>query len=156
MHSTLPKIWLFYTANSHLPIFSGNYFWNDNNIGGCGVNTGRSQLEQNCIEQGIGPNGDKEYKTKYDNNISALFEELSNGQYVARNIFTDLNPYSIENIKKRYKYRNILQEDYLINGFEDGALNFAKYFLKSLAYHKLNWIIIEYTNLYIGEKAVTI
>lgn len=96
------------------------------NIGGCGVNIGQSQLTQYCIEQGIGPNGNKQYETLYENNIPALFEELSNGQYVARNLFIDLNPFTIECIKKRYKYRNILQDEYLINGKEDCCLNFGK------------------------------
>ena len=96
------------------------------NIGGCGVNIGQSQLKQYCIEQGIGMNGDKEYSTLYENNIGALFEELSNGKYVARNLFFDFDPYTIENVRKRYKYRNILQEDYIINGAQDSAINFAK------------------------------
>ena len=96
------------------------------NIGGCGVNIGQSQLTQYCIEQGIGSNGKKEHETLYDNNIVASFEELSNGQYVARTLFLDLDPFTIENIRKRYKYRNVLQEEYLMNGKEETGLNFAK------------------------------
>eukprot|EP01083_Nonionella_stella_P231978 818761_1 len=96
------------------------------NIGGCGVNLGKSVLQQFCVEHGISPTGEKERKTAYDDQISSLFEELPNGKYISRSLYSDLNPYSIASLRKRYKYSQVLHTDYLLSGTEDASYNFAK------------------------------
>ena len=96
------------------------------NCGGAGVNIGRDLLEQFALEQGIGASGDKERKTKYDVTIPISFSETSKGKYLARTIFTDLDPYSINKIKTRYPYNGLLHSDYLVAGSRDASVNFAK------------------------------
>ena len=86
----------------------------------------RNLLEQFALEQGIGAFGDKECKTKYDVTIPISFSETSKGKYMARTMFIDLDPYSINKIKARYSYNGLLHSDYLINGAGDASFNFAK------------------------------
>eukprot|EP01084_Bolivina_argentea_P187696 323260_1 len=95
------------------------------NCGGCGVNLGQNILQQFAAEHGISSSGDKECKTKYDSTIPILFTETSKGKYVSRSLFTDSNPYSINNIKKRYSHNSLLHPEYLINSNSDACSNFA-------------------------------
>ena len=96
------------------------------NVGGCGVNIGKCALEQFCVEQGISSSGEKENKTESDEQLSTFFEETPDGKYVSRTLFVDLDPYSIENVRKRYQYSNVVHSDYMIAGKEDACGNFAK------------------------------
>ena len=89
------------------------------NVGGCGINLGQSSLEQLCAEQGIGQNGEKEYKTQHDESVSISFKEASNGKYYARSLFADLDPYSLSITKNIYKYSGIIRKGNCIGGRTD-------------------------------------
>ena len=96
------------------------------NCGGAGVNLGQNLLEQFAVEQGIGSSGDKECKTTFDSTIPISFSETSKGKYIARTMFTDLDPYSINKIKTRCSYNNLLHSDNLISGQSDASMCFSK------------------------------
>eukprot|EP01083_Nonionella_stella_P144892 453142_1 len=86
------------------------------NVGGAGVGLGQSSLEQYCVEQGISTTGNKEANTKHEDSLSISFTETSKGKFIARSLFIDMDPYTIQCTKSLYPYSNVLNESYLING----------------------------------------
>ena len=53
------------------------------------------------------------------------FEETSDGKFIARSISCDLDPYSINIIKRRYSHKHLLYSENLIFGKSDAEGNFA-------------------------------
>merc|ERR1719464_1787945 len=56
---------------------------------------------------------------------NVFFEETGAGQYVPRNLMVDLEPNVIDDVKNS-KYASIFRDDFLLNGAEDAANNFAR------------------------------
>ena len=96
------------------------------NIGGFGVNIGQYTLEQYCVEQGISKSGDKEYKTNYDTSLRTTFKETAKGKHIARSMFCDLDPLSINMMQCCYPYMPVLNDDFIIHGTDGSHGNFAK------------------------------
>ena len=78
------------------------------NCGGAGINLGQNILKQFAGEQGIGANGGKECKTNHDDSIPISFEKTSNGKFISRSIFCDLDPYSMNRMKRQYSHKDLL------------------------------------------------
>ena len=70
-------------------------------IGGAGVNIGKSCLELNAEEHGIGADGFLIDEENYDAstiNNNVLFRENSWGRWAPRSIFIDLEPDNIDQL----------------------------------------------------------
>jgi len=107
------------------------------------VGQGGNQLstaiwDQYRTEHGILPNGqrDEEWIAAQnakadkksladDNYFQTFFDEVNNGQKVPRNLGVDLEPTVIDDIRKS-KMGSMFHPEYLINGKEDAANNFAR------------------------------
>eukprot|EP01083_Nonionella_stella_P175942 614257_1 len=95
------------------------------NIGGFGVNIGQSSLAHLCAEYGLSSDGVQEREMKYGDTIHTSFEETSKGNYRARCLFYDLDPYPIHTMQNSYKYRNLVRDNYCITGKHGVNSNFA-------------------------------
>eukprot|EP01083_Nonionella_stella_P017737 49679_1 len=95
------------------------------NCGGTGCALGQNILQQFAAEHGISSLGYKQFKTPNDSTIPILFDETSEAKFISRSLFTDLDPYSIQNIRARYPSRSLLHSEYLLNGATDAGFNFA-------------------------------
>lgn len=93
-------------------------------VGQCGIQMGQAVWEQYCAEHCIGPNGEK-LDDNSAQNFLCFFEETGGGQYVPRSMMVDLEPNVIDDLKNS-KYAAIFHPEYLLNGKEDAANNFAR------------------------------
>jgi tubulin alpha len=93
-------------------------------VGQGGIQLGNAIWEQYCVEHKIDKDG-----TDLDgpNNkfFSTFFEETQAGQYVPRNLCVDLEPTVIDEIR-RGPYQSMFHPEFLINGKDGGANNFAR------------------------------
>jgi len=94
------------------------------NIGQCGVQLGETIWRQYCHEHKIGKDGKMKKKCE-DTSFICFFEETTAEQYVPRNIFIDLEPNCIDDVKAS-DYAAIFHPEYMIQGKEDAANNFAR------------------------------
>eukprot|EP01083_Nonionella_stella_P155087 500550_1 len=95
------------------------------NIGGFGVNIGQSSLAHLCAEYGLSSDGVQEREMKYGDTIHSSFKESSKGNYRARCLFYDLDPYPIHTMQNSYEYRNLVRDEYCITGKHGINCNFA-------------------------------
>ena len=94
-------------------------------IGQCGIQTGNQIWELFCMEHGIMPDGSNPNdKTPGEENdpYNAYFAELSSGKCVPRAIWLDLDPSTLDDIKKS-AYKEMYHPATLIAGKEDAANN---------------------------------
>jgi len=80
------------------------------------------------LEHGLGPDGRPDPNTKVDGDAGSFetfFTETSNGKYVPRSIFVDLDPSPIDEIRTG-AYRQLFHPEFLISGKEDAANNYAR------------------------------
>ena len=110
------------------------------NCGGAGITLGQTIVEQFAAEQGIASNGEEEYKTEYTSSIPISFQETSDGKFISRSLFCDLDPYSVNTLKRRYSHKNLLSPINLICRESDAADNFA------IGYHSKGKEIIDTIN----------
>ncbi|XP_074499453.1 tubulin alpha chain-like [Sebastes fasciatus] len=96
-------------------------------VGQAGVQIGNSCWELYCLEHGIQPDGQMTDKTLGGGNDSfnTFFSETEAGQHVPRNIFVDLEPTVIDQVRTG-TYRQLFHPEQLITGKEDAANNYAR------------------------------
>eukprot|EP01084_Bolivina_argentea_P086829 156905_1 len=96
------------------------------NVGGAGIGIGKALLTQYCAERGISSDGKKIDERGSDGTLSIQFDESMKGQYTARSLMIDTDPYTINNIRTSYQYKSLFHsDDYLIPGKHDASSNFA-------------------------------
>lgn len=96
-------------------------------VGQGGIQLGNSVWDQYCEEHKIETDGSRNDLIKDDKSFTTFFDETQCGQYVPRNICVDLEPNVINDVK-RGKRQGMYHPDFLINGSEDAANNFARGF----------------------------
>jgi len=100
-------------------------------VGQGGCQLGNAVWEQYCTEHLIENDGTRdaaklaEKGLSDDNNFMTFFEETNAGQYVPRNLSVDLEPTVIDDIR-RGKRQAMYHPEFLVNGKEDAANNFAR------------------------------
>ncbi|KXN71605.1 tubulin, alpha, ubiquitous [Conidiobolus coronatus NRRL 28638] len=93
-------------------------------VGQAGVQIGNACWELYCLEHGIGQDG-KLGENGLIGNPGTFFSETSNGRYVPRTVFVDLEPSVIDEVRTG-PYRELFHPDTLISGKEDAANNYAR------------------------------
>ena len=94
-------------------------------IGQGGVQVGNACWELFCLEHGISPDGIMRNPTDDNDRVGTFFQETSWGKYVPRNLFLDLEPTVIDEVRTG-AYRHLYHPEQLISGKEDAANNFAR------------------------------
>ncbi|KAK9418129.1 putative Tubulin alpha chain [Seiridium unicorne] len=98
-------------------------------LGQAGTQLGNSAWELYLLEHGLGRDGrpsTEEGKDAVDGgSYETFFTETSNGKYVPRSIFVDLDPSPIDEIRTG-DYRQLFHPELLISGKEDAANNYAR------------------------------
>jgi len=80
------------------------------------------------LEHGLGPDGRPDPNAgelAEGGSFETFFTETSNGKYVPRTIFFDLDPSPIDEIRTG-DYRSLFHPEYLVSGKEDAANNYAR------------------------------
>jgi tubulin alpha len=80
------------------------------------------------LEHGLGADGRPDPKAGEvgeNGSFETFFTETSNGKYVPRSIFVDLDPSPIDEIRTG-TYRQLFHPELLISGKEDAANNYAR------------------------------
>ena len=79
------------------------------------------------LEHGLGADGrpDPNLNVGDGGSYETFFTETSNGKYVPRSIFVDLDPSPIDEIRTG-SYRQLFHPELLISGKEDAANNYAR------------------------------
>lgn len=99
-------------------------------IGQAGVQIGNECWELFCLEHGIQPNGqvtsESEQSAKQDSSsLTTFFSETSNGGYVPRALFADLEP-TVVDVLRTGKYKQLFHPQQMVTGREDAANNYAR------------------------------
>jgi len=95
-------------------------------LGQAGVQLGNNVWELYCMEHGILPNGIRNDKIGKENDSQdTIFSSASNGKFVPRSVFVDLEPTVIDEVRTG-PYRQLFSPDQLISGKEDAANNYAR------------------------------
>ncbi|KAI6661015.1 Alpha-tubulin [Oopsacas minuta] len=97
-------------------------------IGQAGCQIGEACWELYCLEHGLDENGcltDPLSNIIGEDSINTFYNELSNGQYVPRAVFMDLEPSVIDKVRKGH-YSNMYNPSQLISGKEDASNNYAR------------------------------
>jgi tubulin alpha len=92
-------------------------------VGQAGVQLGSEIWRQYNAEHGIGADGKRDGKD--DKSFLTFYEETGAGQFVPRNLFTDLESNVIDDIKSS-EIAGMFHPDFLVAGIEDAANNFAR------------------------------
>lgn len=97
-------------------------------LGQAGIQVGNACWELFCLEHGINNDGtmtNNETQAIADDSFGTFFSETGSGRYVPRNIFFDMEPTMIDEIRQG-SYKNLFHPDQLISGKEDASNNFAR------------------------------
>jgi len=96
-------------------------------IGQGGIQLGNAIWDQYREEHKISTAGgmDVSDREKGDDYFLTFFEETSAGQYVPRNVYVDLEPTVIDDVR-RGACASLFHPEYLVNAKEDAANNFAR------------------------------
>jgi len=100
-------------------------------VGQGGCQLGNAVWEQYCREHYIENDGTRDLgamdsaEMAEDKNFLTFFEETNAGQFVPRNLSVDLEPTVIDDIR-RGKRQAMYHPEFLVNGKEDAANNFAR------------------------------
>ncbi|EON64287.1 tubulin alpha-2 chain [Coniosporium apollinis CBS 100218] len=97
-------------------------------IGQAGVQLGNSAWELYLLEHGLKPDGRPDTASENageGGSFQTFFNETSNGKYVPRSIFVDLDPSPIDEIRTG-AYRQLFHPELLISGKEDASNNYAR------------------------------
>ncbi|CAD5206982.1 unnamed protein product [Bursaphelenchus okinawaensis] len=92
-------------------------------VGQAGVQIGNACWELFCLEHGIRADG--ECIDEVDKSLGTFFQESSNGKFVPRTVFVDLEPTVIDEVRTG-AYRQLYHPAQLITGKEDAANNYAR------------------------------
>jgi len=95
-------------------------------LGQAGVQLGSAVWAQYAEEHDIDPDGTKQddYNPE-DRQLFTFFEEAANGRIVPRNLFVDLEPNVVDDVKNG-PYGRMFNPNMLLHGTEDAANNFAR------------------------------
>jgi len=93
-------------------------------VGQGGIQVGNAIWKQYCTEHAIGLDG-KKTEPSNDNYYKTFFEETVTGQLVPRNLGVDLEPTVLDDVR-RGKMKALFHPEFLVNGKEDAANNFAR------------------------------
>jgi len=94
------------------------------NVGQAGIQLGNAVWTQYTTEHGINPDGTLANKES-DKYFTTFFEETGTGQFVPRQIAVDLEPSVVDDVRTG-EYAQLFHPEYLLNGKEDAANNFAR------------------------------
>jgi len=94
-------------------------------VGQGGIQLGNCVWDLYCAEHNIADSGEASEATKENNYFKTFFEETGVGQCVPRNLYVDLEPTVIDDVRRGRK-ANFFHPDFLVNGKEDAANNFAR------------------------------
>ena len=94
-------------------------------LGGAGVQLGEACWEQYTAEHSIGANGKLESGGLADSGTNAIFSQASDGHYVPRAVFADLDPQSLR-VFRRTAVGSLCSADSFISAKEDAASNFFR------------------------------
>jgi len=96
-------------------------------VGQGGVQLGNAIWAQYCAEHKISNTGNMpaDVREKCDEYFLTFFEETSAGQFVPRNIYVDLEPTVLDDVR-RGSTASLFHPEYLVNAKEDAANNFAR------------------------------
>jgi tubulin alpha len=98
-------------------------------IGQAGIQLGNAIWTQYTKEHKINPDGTiddgNKPTTDKDKYFTTFFEETSAGQYVPRQVTVDLEPTVVDDVRTG-KYSQLFHPEFLLNGKEDAANNFAR------------------------------
>jgi len=99
-------------------------------VGQGGIQLGNAVWSQYLAEHNISNMGEKMSETKNskgeeDANFLTFFNEGQTGNCVPRNLYVDLEPTVVDEVKKG-KQSKLFHQDYLLNAKEDAANNFAR------------------------------
>ncbi|KAH7724549.1 alpha-tubulin [Aphelenchoides avenae] len=98
-------------------------------IGQAGSQIGNACWELYCQEHGIGRDGvvmeDETRKHHQQQSFNTFYTESSNGKYVPRAVFVDLEPTVLDEIRTG-SFRQLFHPDQLVSGMEDAANNYAR------------------------------
>jgi tubulin alpha len=97
-------------------------------LGQAGAQLGNSAWELYLLEHGLGMDGRPDPNATdiaEGGSFETFFTETSNGKYVPRSIFVDLDPSPIDEIRTG-SYRQLFHPELLISGKEDAANNYAR------------------------------
>jgi tubulin alpha len=94
-------------------------------VGQAGVQLGAEVWRQYCAEHSIKHDGTRDEETTGEPSFLTFFEETGAGQFVPRNLFVDLEPNVIDDIKAS-DIAKMFHPDFLVHGKEDAANNFAR------------------------------
>jgi len=95
------------------------------NVGQAGIQLGNAVWKQYCTEHGIEKDGTLENEESKDKYFTTFYEETGAGQFVPRNITVDLEPTVVDDVRTG-EYAQMFHPEYLLNGKEDAANNFAR------------------------------
>jgi len=96
------------------------------NVGQAGIQLSSGVWAQYCCEHNINRNGTLTDE-RTDKSFQTFFEEQKSGQFVPRNISVDLEPSVLDDVRMG-PYAQLFHPDFLVNGMEDAANNFARGF----------------------------
>jgi len=98
-------------------------------VGQGGIQLSNAIWDQYCTEHCIDVTSatpDTEHERYQENKyFTTFFQESSSGRVVPRNLSVDLEPTVLDDVRKG-KFQNLFNPEYLINGKEDAANNFAR------------------------------
>jgi tubulin alpha len=95
-------------------------------VGQGGVQLGNAIWSQYNTEHDIEGNGTRgENANLEDTYFQTFYEETAAGQYVPRNLYVDLEPSVLDDVR-RGPYAGLFHSEFLCNGKEDAANNFAR------------------------------
>ncbi|KAJ9390478.1 hypothetical protein DTO063F5_1428 [Paecilomyces variotii] len=128
-HLYSPSLHLgFYFSHSALPSFIMRGEICHIHIGQAGIQLGNSAWELYLLEHGLKADGRLDPDAGdigETGSYETFFTETSNGKYVPRSIFVDLDPSPVDEIRTG-EYRQLFHPEMLINGKEDAANNYAR------------------------------
>jgi tubulin alpha len=94
-------------------------------IGQAGVQIGNAFWDLLCLEHNIDPYGYHFPSPSTTDSFSSFFSEAHKCKYVPRNIFLDLDPTPVDDIRVGH-YRSLFHPEQLISGKEDASTCFAR------------------------------
>lgn len=102
-------------------------------VGQAGIQLGNACWQLYCLEHGINPDGrignkaDEGSSKNFSESTPAgcFFQQTTNGRYVPRAVFIDLEPTVIQELRSG-TYNELFHPDQLISGKEDAANNYAR------------------------------
>jgi len=94
-------------------------------VGQAGIQVGNACWELYCLEHGIEPDGKLKHPNIQSQSFQTFFSQTEAGKYVPRNIFMDLEPSVIGEVRTG-KYKSLFHPQQLIEGKEDAANNYAR------------------------------